>query len=58
MNNICAICNQTIQIMCRKGTGICSELCEKGADKIREDNVQVFKEEQVRAIEILEKRAS
>lgn len=34
MNNICKVCDQTIQIMCRKGTGICSELCEKGAEKL------------------------
>lgn len=29
MKNICEICNHNIQIMCRKGTGICGELCEK-----------------------------
>lgn len=30
MNNTCKVCNLTIQLMCRKNTGICSELCEKG----------------------------
>jgi hypothetical protein len=25
----CLVCDQRIQLMCRKGTGICSENCEK-----------------------------
>lgn len=33
MRNICENCKQTIQVMCRKGTGICGENCAKENDE-------------------------
>ena len=28
----CKVCNDPIQVMCFKGTGVCSELCRKARE--------------------------
>lgn len=45
MNNTCVVCKRVIQVMCRKGTGLCGELCEKKQKQIIKDNTEAFQKE-------------
>lgn len=32
LNELCVVCTQKIEVMCFKGTGVCSEQCRKFAE--------------------------
>lgn len=42
MNGICVVCKSPIVVMCRKGTGLCGENCQKKYEQINTDNAAEF----------------
>lgn len=34
MNENCGVCNKPIRVQIQKGTGVCSQVCEKAAAKV------------------------
>lgn len=49
-SNVCRVCTNQIEVMCRKGTGLCGEICEKREKKIQANNLETYTAEEVRTL--------